>query len=166
MPYTYYTSDGTARQTTYFDAFNAGGANGVHGYTFFAPNDGAIAAAASSLAGIESNTTALRTVLQNHVGALPRYAYRLRWLTQFRYQIINGTSVYSPSFFNTSRTTYTSSAGQTLTFTTNSTGTYVQSGNSQARIVQTDVLVNNGVLHVIDGVLVNSQSDPGAASSA
>ena len=66
IPYTYYIN-GTARKTTYFDAFNAGGGTGVRGYTLFAPNDQALAAAASTLAGLAGNTTILTTIIQNHV---------------------------------------------------------------------------------------------------
>ena len=37
---------------------------------------------------------------------------------------------------------------------------------SSARIVKTDVLVNNGVVHVIDRVLVNTDVDAAKASAA
>lgn len=48
----------------------------------------------------------------------------------------------------------------------NATGHFVTSGNVTAQIVQPDVLLPNGVLHVIDRVLLNTQIDSGAASSA
>lgn len=51
-------------------------------------------------------------------------------------------------------------------FTTNDTGAYVMSGNASARIIMSDVVIQNGVVHVIDGVLVNAASDPQAAESA
>ncbi|KAI0762310.1 FAS1 domain-containing protein [Fomes fomentarius] len=60
----------------------------------------------------------------------------------------------------------TSAAGEPLSFSRNETGQYVTSGNVTALIVQSDVLLPNGVIHVIDRVLVNTQSDSGAASSA
>jgi len=51
-------------------------------------------------------------------------------------------------------------------FTTNDTGAYVMSGNVTARIIMSDVVIANGVVHVIDNVLVNAESNPAAASSA
>jgi hypothetical protein len=47
-----------------------------------------------------------------------------------------------------------------------STGLFVTSGNSTAKIVQTNILTSNGVIHLIDTVLMNAESDPAAASSA
>jgi len=72
--------------------------------------------------------------------------------------------VYSPSL--SSSENFTSASGETLSFMTNKTGTYVMSGLSMARIIRSDVLVKNGVVHVIDGVLANTASDTAAASSA
>ncbi|KAI1785569.1 FAS1 domain-containing protein [Ganoderma leucocontextum] len=100
-----------------FDILNGG----LHGFTFFAPNDAAITLAlAGGLAGLASNQTAVQAVFQNH----------------------------------------------TLSFTLNATGHYVSAGGATARIVQPDVLLANGVLHVIDAVLLNTASDAAAASSA
>ncbi|PCH33022.1 Fasciclin-domain-containing protein, partial [Wolfiporia cocos MD-104 SS10] len=113
------------------------------GFTLFAPNSSAIEAIASDLASLESNTTMLQILLNNHM--------------------INGTSVYSPELVGQN---YTSAAGETLSFHINSTGQYVTSGNTTALIVQPDVLLKNGVLHVIDHVLLNTHEDTGAASSA
>ncbi|THU75415.1 FAS1 domain-containing protein, partial [Dendrothele bispora CBS 962.96] len=114
------------------------------GITVFAPDNTAFQAISSSLGSLSSNVTALTTVIGNH--------------------IINGTTVYSPSIFN--GTVITSSQGENLTFTTNSSGAFVSSGQSTAQIVQTDILTENGVVHVINGVLLNTDSDQGAASSA
>lgn len=50
---------------TLLDALSVG--NGVHGYTLFAPDNTAIAGAATLLSGLQSNETALLTVLRNHV---------------------------------------------------------------------------------------------------
>lgn len=72
--------------------------------------------------------------------------------------------MYSPLL--TSTANLTSAAGEPLTFLTNSSGTYVESGGASARLVQTDVLVSNGVVHIVDAVLVNAESDAGAAVSA
>ncbi|KAL0579085.1 hypothetical protein V5O48_002927 [Marasmius crinis-equi] len=114
----------------------------VRGFTFFVPNNAALQAAQSSLASLQSNATAVRVVLGNH--------------------IINGSTLYSTTLANA-----TSASGEPLTFITNSTGTFVSSGNvATAQIVATNVLTKNGVLHIINGVLANTQSDDAAASSA
>jgi len=112
----------------------------AHGITIFAPNNDAISNAQNSLNGANSST--VLTVLGNH--------------------IINGTSVYSSQLGSG----FTSASGEGFSFNTNSSGTFVTSGSSTARIVQTDTLVENGVIHVIDGVLLNTQSNPSAAASA
>jgi len=80
-----------------------------------------------------------------------------------RNHIINGTTVYSPSLANA---TYVSAAGQYLHFSSNSSGKFVTSGNTTAQIVQPDVLTKNGVFHIIDQVLLNSDVNDGAAESA
>ncbi|KAG8904060.1 hypothetical protein FRB99_002331 [Tulasnella sp. 403] len=113
----------------------------ARGITVFAPNDQAFQNAQSSIAG--ANSTQVASVLANHV--------------------INGTTVYSTQLGNGA---YTSAAGQGYTFSSNSSGVFVASGGSTARIVQSDVILENGVMHIIDGVLLNTQSNPGAASSA
>ena len=71
--------------------------------------------------------------------------------------------MYSP-LLSGSNSSATSAAGEPLSFALNATGHYVTSGNVTARIVQPDVLLPNGVIHVVDRVLVNTQSDAGAAS--
>lgn len=114
--------------------------SGVRGLTLFAPNNDAIN---QQIPQISGNSTQLWDILRNH--------------------IINGTTVYSPSFVNS---TYVSGAGENLRLTTNSTGSFVTSGNSTARIVQPDVLTKNGVIHIIDRVLINSQVDQNAANNA
>lgn len=112
---------------------------GARGFTLFAPNDAALMAARSL-----PNISVEATVIGNH--------------------IINGSTVYSSSL--TKSANFTSSSGETLSFITNNTGTYVMSGSSVAKIVKSDVLVKNGVVHVIDGVLDNTASNAAAASSA
>jgi uncharacterized surface protein with fasciclin (FAS1) repeats len=114
--------------------------SGVRGLTFFAPNNAAIAQAVPQFSG---NSTQLWDVLRNH--------------------IINGTTVYTPSFVNA---TYVSAGGENLRLTTNSTGQYVTSGNITALIVQPDVLTENGVVHIIDRVLFNSEVNNTAANNA
>lgn len=61
---------------------------------------------------------------------------------------------------------YTSAGGSPFTFTSNATGAYVSSANSTARIVQSDIIIQNGVVHVIDGILLNTNSNPQAAGEA
>jgi len=122
-----------------FNALNTG----YSGFTFFAPNNAAVQAAAANLGQIQSNTTALLNVVLNH--------------------LINGTTVYSPLLADQN---FTSAAGETLSSTINATGQYITVGNSTARIIQPDVLLPNGVLHIIDDVLLDTQSDASAASSA
>ncbi|KAF5375990.1 hypothetical protein D9757_008854 [Collybiopsis confluens] len=112
--------------------------------TAFAPINAAFSAIQSSLSSLATNQSGLITVLQNH--------------------LINGTALYSTEIAN--NTSQTSAAGETLHFSTNSSGTFVTSGSASAKIIQTDLLTSNGVVHLIDNVLVNLESDPAAASSA
>ncbi|KAJ2995836.1 hypothetical protein NUW54_g7316 [Trametes sanguinea] len=136
------TFNSTTNQTgssSLFDILNSQ----LHGFTFFAPNTSAIQDASSALSGLQSNTTALQALFQNH--------------------IINGTTVYSPLLAGQN---YTSAAGEPLSFSFNGTGHFVTSGNVTAQIIQPDVLLPNGVIHVIDRVLTNTETDSGAASSA
>ncbi|KAJ3915920.1 FAS1 domain-containing protein [Lentinula edodes] len=114
------------------------------GITLFAPSNSAFSAVSSTLPVLEGNLTAFTTVLQNH--------------------IINGSTLYSSEIVNGS--SMTSAAGEPLTFSTNSSGTYVTSGSTTARIISTDMLCMNGVVHVIDNVFLNTDSDMSAASSA
>lgn len=84
-------------------------------------------------------------------------------------QYINGTSYYSPELLaNSSSTTFTSASGQPFAFSSNSSGAYVTSGSTgaSARIVKSDILTENGVVHVIDRVLVNLNRDETKAGDA
>ncbi|KAG6853022.1 hypothetical protein C0991_007431 [Blastosporella zonata] len=124
-------------------------ANSTHGYTFFAPNNQALQNAGSSLSSLSNNQSALMSVLGNHY--------------------INGSTLYSPQLMsvNGNSSELVSAAGEPFTFNTNSSGTFVTSGNgANAKIVKSDVLTENGVIHVIDNVLVNTQSDSSRASAA
>ncbi|CAE6458527.1 unnamed protein product [Rhizoctonia solani] len=69
-----------------------------------------------------------------------------------------GITIFAPSF--------ASAGGQPFSFSTNSSGTYVTSGSSSARITRADIPVRNGVIHLIDNVLANTASNPEAAASA
>lgn len=93
------------------------------GLTIFAPNDAAVAGIQSALGQL--NSTQISTILANHV--------------------INGTVAYSDRL---STSNYTSAAGEPFTFMSNSSGTFVMSANSTAKIVQSDIIIQNGVVHV------------------
>ncbi|KDQ51353.1 hypothetical protein JAAARDRAFT_199187 [Jaapia argillacea MUCL 33604] len=117
--------------------------NNTHGFTLFAPTDAAFAAVQSQLTSLGSNMTALQAVLGNH--------------------IINGTTAYTPTLMAHN---YTSGAGESLNTRANSSGVFVFSGNSTASITKPDLILDNGVVHIIDHVLLNEDSNTGAASSA
>lgn len=133
-------STNSTGDVTFFDALN----EGFRGYTLFSPNNTALTAAGANLSSVAGNRSALNAVLFNH--------------------IINGTTLYSPLLAGSQN--YTSASGEPLSFSINATGQYVTSGNITARIVQPDVLLPNGVVHIIDTVLFNTESNAGAASSA
>jgi len=59
--------------------------------------------------------------------------------------IINGSIVYSTDL--TSRN-YTSQGGEPFMFSSNATGVFVTSGMTTARIIQSDTVLQNGVVHV------------------
>ncbi|EJD48452.1 FAS1 domain-containing protein, partial [Auricularia subglabra TFB-10046 SS5] len=118
---------------------------GAKGITVFAPTNEALATALAALGNV-TDRSLIATVLQNHV--------------------INGTTVYSTQLSKD----YTSAAGQPLKFTVDGGTVTVHSGDDSskisAKIVRSDVLAENGVIHVIDAVLANTNRDDGAASSA
>ena len=117
-----------------------------HGVTLFAPTDEAFAAAQQNLSSVGANETVLLNVLRNH--------------------IINGTSVYSGDLIGLGGSNVTTAAGEGLSATFNSTGGFVTVGNSTAGISTPDLLLWNGVMHIIDSVLLDGESDESAASSA
>ncbi|KAG8221688.1 FAS1 domain-containing protein [Butyriboletus roseoflavus] len=117
----------------------------AHGYTLFAPDNAGVQAAQNSLSGLSNNATALLNVLSNHY--------------------INGTTVYSTEI--TPKTTLVSAGGQVYVFSANSTGYYVSVGGSnQVEITETNVLSSNGVMHIVNGVMLDASSNAAAASSA
>ncbi|KIJ33017.1 hypothetical protein M422DRAFT_265046, partial [Sphaerobolus stellatus SS14] len=114
------------------------------GITIFAPNDAAFTSALTALGGVTNVSPAtLANVLKNHV--------------------INGTTVYAAQLGGAN---FTSAGGESFSFSTNSSGSFVKSGNSTAKVLATDILASNGVVHLIDTVLLNNDSDASAASSA
>ena len=135
---------------------------GFKGFTLFAPNTTAIEAIGGSITTYEQNATLMRIILDNHVSDF-RSLYASHRNADLPSKIINGTSVYSPELVGQS---YTSAAGQTFSFSINSTGQYVKMGSVTARIIQPDVLLSNGVAHVIDQVLLDTEENTEAASSA
>ncbi|CAE7186317.1 unnamed protein product [Rhizoctonia solani] len=115
----------------------------AQGITIFAPTNQAFNAALAALGSQAQNASVISAVLANHV--------------------INGTAVYSTGLTAQS---YASAGGQGFSFSSNSSGTYVTSGSSSARITRADIPVRNGVIHLIDNVLANTASNPEAAASA
>lgn len=67
--------------------------------------------------------------------------------------------------------TKTSGSGEGLMFTSNSSGTFVtatvgKSRVASARIITSDIPTMNGVIHIIDHVLLSVYTDEAAAKSA
>ncbi|KAG6369254.1 hypothetical protein JVT61DRAFT_15560 [Boletus reticuloceps] len=117
----------------------------ARGITLFAPNNAGVQAAQSSLSGLSKNATALLNVISNHV--------------------INGTSIYSNEISSSSPVI--SAGGEDYAFCSNSTGFFVSVGGSnQVQIVEPNVLTSNGVVYIVNGVMFDTNSNPGAASSA
>uniref|UniRef100_A0A0W0GCU6 FAS1 domain-containing protein n=1 Tax=Moniliophthora roreri TaxID=221103 RepID=A0A0W0GCU6_MONRR len=100
--------------------------NYLSGYTLFAPSTDALSKLTSTFP--EMKPDEWRDILLNHV--------------------INGTTLYTNTFKPSTALT-----GQSTTFTTNSSGTYVTSGPITAKIIQANLIAKNGVAHVIDTVL-------------
>ena len=112
------------------------------GFTLFAPTDAAVEAASGLLGTL--NDTVVSNVLMNHV--------------------VNGTVAFSTDILGGAN--LTSNGGQRFSFINNATGIFVTSGNSTARIVSSDIIVENGVIHTIDGILANTASNASAADTA
>lgn len=83
--------------------------------------------------------------------------------------VLNSTVVYSTQLAGDDDgnvRSAVSASGQTLTFEDGDDGLVVRSGNVTARIIRSDVLTNNGVVHVIDAVLLNTENNAEAAANA
>ncbi|MGB9370656.1 MAG: fasciclin domain-containing protein [Halobacteriota archaeon] len=112
--------------------------NGPGNYTLFAPTNAAFAKVnASTLADLQNNTTALRTLLLYHV--VP-------------------TKLFASDF--TGSGTLTTVNGLSVPYSVN--GTTIQVGN--ATVTKADINATNGVIHVIDGVLMPPTNATAAAS--
>ncbi|CAO1636444.1 unnamed protein product [Parajaminaea phylloscopi] len=131
------------------------------GVTVFAPNDAAFASAAKDLKAL--NVSQVADVLGGHV--------------------LNGTTLYSSDLSKTATLAKTSgktdkdgnlilanlvaAEGQNVTVLWLKGGTFaLSSGNYTAKIVKTDGLFKGGVVHTIDTVLINTETDPAAAAAA
>lgn len=129
----------------------------------FAPNK----AAMDATGDLEDrlNFTQIRTVVSNHVSLTVQRSSALikSMLMSSRNQLINGSVAYSTLLASTN---YTSAAGEPFRFIKNDTGSFIISGNTTARILSADIPIENGVVHVIDRVLVNSESNTEAAEAA
>ncbi|TEB32474.1 FAS1 domain-containing protein [Coprinellus micaceus] len=131
--------------------------NNIQGFTLFAPSADAFTSEFNTtLQSLQSNQSAVTTLLQNH--------------------FVNGSTIYSPTLIQQAQNassggggngTVISAAGEPFTVSQNDTGLFVSNGNgSSAQILRPDVLVQNGVIHLIDQFLINEASSPSAASSA
>ncbi|CED83610.1 FAS1 domain [Phaffia rhodozyma] len=108
----------------------------IEGLTIFLPNDAAVSNVSSIIASV--NTSTAVTVLQNH--------------------FISGSVIYSTDIAANLSLTANSFAGESFTFSSSGNDTFVTSGNFTAKIVQADVIIQNGVAHVIDAVLLNTET--------
>ena len=96
--------------------------DGLRDVTIFAPDNAAFQAIGSAIGGL--STAQLANILVYHV--------------------VTGTVGYSPSLTNTTLTTV---GGGNVTITVENGTIFVNS----AKVITPNILVNNGVVHVIDG---------------
>jgi uncharacterized surface protein with fasciclin (FAS1) repeats len=114
--------------------------DGPGNFTLFAPTNAAFAKVnASTLADLQNNTTALKTLLLYHV--VP-------------------TKLLANDF--TGSGTLTTVNGLSLPYSVN--GTTIQVGN--ATVTKADINATNGVIHVIDGVLIPTNATATASPTA
>lgn len=77
---------------------------------------------------------------------------------------MNGSTVYSPTLKEQNVTT---SSGQLLFATQNGTSSFLTAPNGdQSSLVAPDIILSNGVIHIIDRVLLDASVNTAAASSA
>ncbi|KAF2814608.1 FAS1 domain-containing protein, partial [Mytilinidion resinicola] len=99
--------------------------------TIFAPNNAALNTINNAISNLAKDPTALSTLLKYHIVASPLGPW------------------YSTNFTDGNSTTLTTLAGESLTISFSSNSLFVNS----ARILTQDLLIANGVMHVIDAVL-------------
>ncbi|KDR73238.1 hypothetical protein GALMADRAFT_228341 [Galerina marginata CBS 339.88] len=123
----------------------------ARGVTVFVPNNAAFRPGGPGKSNWNSptnqtNQTSVIGLLENHY--------------------LNSTVLYSTLIANNSRVT--TAGGEPLQFRQDSSGgiVIIDAKGTSARIVQSDVLLENGVAHVIDRVLFVEDVDPSAASQA
>jgi PGF-CTERM protein len=113
--------------------------NGPGNFTVFAPDNTAFSKVdASTLAGWQNNTTALRNVLWYHV--IPKKLLSSDFTGNGTLQTVNGL---------------------TLPYSVN--GATVKVDN--ATVTKADINATNGVIHVIDGVMISSTTGAATASA-
>ncbi|KLO17864.1 Fasciclin-domain-containing protein [Schizopora paradoxa] len=117
--------------------------NSMRGVTIFAPTDDAFNSVQQNLDSLSNNYAEMSAILNNHY--------------------IAGDSVYTGNFQGGMRPY--SAGGEQYSSSFNQNGQYITMGNVTARIVTPDIILENGVLHVIDHVFLNDQVNQGAASS-
>ncbi|WVQ62602.1 uncharacterized protein L199_000748 [Kwoniella botswanensis] len=113
-----------------------------HGCTFFIPVNAAIDGA-TKFTGLGNDEK--RNVLLNHV--------------------LNGSTVYSPDL--NPGNAYITSAGMPLIYLAGDQGKkFVSVGQYRASILRSDIPVSNGVVHLIDTLMIESQNNHERADSA
>ncbi|WVW81884.1 hypothetical protein I302_103883 [Kwoniella bestiolae CBS 10118] len=113
-----------------------------HGCTFFIPVNAAIDGAAN-FTGLGDDEK--RNVLLNHV--------------------LNGSTIYSPDL--SPGNAYITSAGMPLIYLADDQGKrFVSVGQYRASILRSDIPVSNGVVHLIDTLMIESQNNHDRADSA
>ncbi|CAD6577846.1 MAG: hypothetical protein TREMPRED_002048 [Tremellales sp. Tagirdzhanova-0007] len=108
------------------------------GFTIFAPVDDA-------WTGQTNASSMTAAVLENH------------YTTNF--------SLYSSFFTDSGSYSLTMQSGQNASLVYNSSGSFVNLGTTSAQMLRTDVSLENGIMHIIDRVLLSPQGSASPASS-
>jgi uncharacterized surface protein with fasciclin (FAS1) repeats len=120
------------------------GINKKSGITIFAPNDDALSSDTLS----KYNSSQLANILAYHV-------------VEGLYFSTNLSSLTGP-------VNVTTEAGTNVTVDASSSGVQLtdMSGNHTAHVIRTDILTDNGVIHIIDSVLIPSQNATGVPTNS